>query len=279
MTSPVPEGFALRLFAEGLDHVEGVCWDPERGCIWAGGEAGQVYRVELDGTVDVVATIVGGALLGLALDGGGRIYICDPGNHQVWRIFGDGSYESFGDPIDYPNYASFAADGKLYVLDSGSFDIATGKLFVIDVDGTTTRLDTRPLSYANGLCIDGDRLFVVESSVPGVAAMHLGDGSIEPVVEMARCNPDGLALDAAGGLLISCYQPNQLWRWTEKTGCELLLDDWTGEYVLSPTNIAFYGEGLDQLALASLCGTRINSIRPPHRGAALYYPNMEVTRR
>jgi hypothetical protein len=28
-----------------------------------------------------------------------------------------------------------------------------------------------------------------------------------------------------------------------------------------------------------LCGTRINSIRPPHRGAALYYPNMEVTRR
>jgi hypothetical protein len=30
-----------------------------------------------------------------------------------------------------------------------------------------------------------------------------------------------------------------------------------------------------ELALASLCGTRINSIEPPHRGAALYYPDVE----
>lgn len=279
MAGPIREDLALRVLADGLDHVEGVCWDPERGCIWAGGEAGQVYRVELDGTRQIVATITGGALLGVALDGRGRLYICDPGHHQVWRIFVDGTYEPFGDPIDFPNYASFAADGRLYVSDSGSFDEATGGLFVIDADGTTTKLDTRPLSYANGLCIDEDRLFVVESSVPGVAAMRLDGGPIELVVEMTRCNPDGLALDAEGGLLISCYQPNQLWRWTAETGCELLLDDWTGEYVLSPTNVAFYGEGLDQLALASLCGTRINSIEPPHRGAALYYPDVEPARR
>jgi gluconolactonase len=279
VASPVPVGFGLRALAEGLDHVEGICWDPERGCLWAGGEAGQVYRVEIDGTVRVVSTIPGGALLGVALDGVGRLYLCDPGNHRVWRVLGDGAYEPFGDPIEYPNYASFAADGRLYVSDSGSFDEATGKLFAIDVDGTTTELGTRPLSYANGLCVDRDRLLVVESSVPRVTAMDLDDGSVETLVEMTRCNPDGLALDAEGGLLISCYQPNQLWRWTEETGCELLLDDWTGEYLLSPTNIAFYGEGLDQLALASLCGTRINSIRPPHRGAALYYPNVEGTRR
>jgi gluconolactonase len=279
MVSPVPERLALRVLADGLDHVEGVCWDPLRRCIWAGGEAGQVYRVDLDGAVQVISTILGGALLGVALGGRGRLYICDPGNHQVWRVFDDGAYEPFGDPIGYPNYASFAADGNLYVSDSGSFDEASGKLFVIEPDRTTTPLDTRQLSYANGLCVGRDRLWVVESRVPGVAAMPLDGDPIELVAEMARCNPDGLALDSEAGLLISCYQPNQLWRWTEESGCELLFDDWTGEYVLSPTNVAFYGEGLDQLALACLCGRRINSIEPPYRGAALYYPDVENTRR
>ena len=55
----------------------------------------------------------------------------------------------------------------------------------------------------------------------------------------------------------------------------LLFDDWTGEYILSPTNVAFYGENLDRLALASLCGTRINSIALGQRGGAINYPEIE----
>jgi len=40
--------------------------------------------------------------------------------------------------------------------------------------------------------------------------MSLDDTELVRVIELERCVPDGLALDAAGGLLISCYQPNQL---------------------------------------------------------------------
>lgn len=88
---------------------------------------------------------------------------------------------------------------------------------------------------------------------------------------MERCVPDGLAFDAEGGLLISCYQPNQLWRWTVESGLQLVLDDWSGEFILSPTNVAFYGDGLSRLALASLCGHDIVTIKAPVAGCPIQY--------
>ena len=36
----------LRVLAGGLDHPEGLAWDPTTGSIVAGGEAGQLYRVD-----------------------------------------------------------------------------------------------------------------------------------------------------------------------------------------------------------------------------------------
>ena len=269
---PVPAALDRRVLATGLDHVEGVCWDPDRRRIWAGGEAGQVYRIDLDGNVEIVTTIEGGQLLGLALDGAGSLYICDPGNRQVWRLEGDGAVTPFGDPMGYPNYAAFAPDGRLYVSDSGSFTGANGRVLAIDPDGTTTVVSPRELEFANGVAIDETTLWVIESAAPGVSAMPLAGGPLELVIEMERCTPDGLAFDADGGLLISCYQPNQLWRWTKETGLELIFDDWSGEFVLSPTNIAFYGDDLDRLVLASLCGTNVVTIAPATPGAPIRRP-------
>jgi gluconolactonase len=275
MTKTITEALDYRILASGFDHVEGVCWDPVRGCLWAGGEAGQVYRVELDGSVSVVTVIDGGALLGLALDASGALYICDPGNHQVWKVDSQFNVESFGDSIDYPNYPAFAPDGRLFVSDSGIFSEASGSIVVIEVDGSTTRVPTRPLAFANGLAIDTTTLWVIESAAPAVCAMTLDSGQLERVIELERCVPDGLAFDAAGGLLISCYQPNQLWRWTKEEGLELVFDEWTGELILSPTNVAFYGEELDRLALASLCGHNIVTIAPAHHGAPIRLPRTE----
>lgn len=275
MTNTVPDALDYQVLASGLDHVEGVCWDPLRQCLWAGGEGGQVYRVGLDGAVTVVTVIEGGALLGLALDASGALYICDPGNHQVWKMDANFQVSAFGDSIDYPNYPAFGPDGRLFVSDSGSFATATGGLVVVEVDGTTTHLPTRPLAFANGLAVDDTRLWVIESAAPAVSAMVLTGGELERVIEMDRCVPDGLALDDEGGLWISCYQPNQLWRWTSRTGLELIVDEWTGELILSPTNVAFYGDGLDRLALASLCGHDIVTIAPAYRGAPIHRPRME----
>ena len=275
MANTISDALDYQILASGFDHVEGVCWDPARRCLWAGGEAGQVYRIELDGSVNIVTVIDGGALLGLALDASGALYICDPGNHRVWKMNEQFLIEAFGDAIGYPNYPAFAPDGRLFVSDSGIFAEASGAIVVIDADGTTTRVPTRPLAFANGIAIDATTLWIIESAAPAVSALALDGGELERVIELERCVPDGLAFDAAGGLLISCYQPNQMWRWTKEDGLELIFDEWTGELILSPTNVAYYGDGLDRLALASLCGHNIVTIAPEHRGAPIRLPRTE----
>jgi gluconolactonase len=275
VTNTLSDALDYQVLATDFDHVEGVCWDPTRGCLWAGGEAGQVYRVELDGSVTIVATIHGGKLLGLALDASGALYICDPGNHQVWKMDASYALSAFGDAIGYPNYPAFAPDGRLFVSDSGTFADASGAIVVIETDGTTSRVDSRPLAFANGVAIDETTLWIIESAAPAVSAMSLDSTELVRVIELERCVPDGLALDADGGLLISCYQPNQLWRWTRDGGLELIFDEWTGELILSPTNVAYYGERLERLALASLCGHDIVTIAPAHAGAPIRRPGTE----
>lgn len=276
MSATVPRELDLRVLASGLDHVEGVCWDPQRRCVWAGGEAGQVYRIELDGSHETVATIEGGVLLGLALGREGDLFICDPGNHRVWRMDSTMTPRPFGESVGYPNYPAFGPDGRLYVSDSGSFFEATGRVLAIDDDGTTRDVSPRPVAFANGLAFEGTTLWVVESSAPGVSAMDINGGPLELVVAMERCVPDGLALDAEGGLWISCYQPNQLWRWSREEGLALVFDEWSGEQILSPTNVAFIGDEHDRLALASLCGHDVTTIRPGHRGAAVQHLREEA---
>ena len=115
-------GPGLRTLVDGLDHPEGVCWSPTERVLYAGGEAGQLYRFGLEGgDWEQVAQVPGGSILGLALDGVGAVYLCDTGNGQVQRVSPDGGVEPYGGPIAYPNYPSSTATGA-----SGSPTPATG---------------------------------------------------------------------------------------------------------------------------------------------------------
>ena len=48
----------VSIFADGVDHSECVCVHPD-GSVWAGGEAGQVYRISTDGKIEQVNTTGG----------------------------------------------------------------------------------------------------------------------------------------------------------------------------------------------------------------------------
>jgi sugar lactone lactonase YvrE len=141
-------------------------------------------------------------------------------------------------------------------------------------DGTTERVDVPALRFANGCAISGDHLYLVESQMPGVVRMPLAGGELEPVVELPRTVPDGLAVDAEGGIWIGCYQPNRIYRLDAGGGLDMVVDDWTGEYVMSPTNLAFAGEQLDVLVLASLCGWAVKAIDPGVAGAPVVRPKV-----
>src|SRR5262249_39418625 len=59
-TMPEPEIPIERfeIFATGLDHPECLAFD-RAGVLWAGGEAGQVYRIDAAGQVQAVAALGG----------------------------------------------------------------------------------------------------------------------------------------------------------------------------------------------------------------------------
>jgi gluconolactonase len=263
----------LRTLAEGLDHPEGVCWSPATGSVYAGGEAGQVYRVELEGGFQQVANVDGGFILGLAVDADDVIYASEPNGHHVQRIdlSRDGVAEPYGDSMIYPNYPAFDGDGDLWVSDSGDWGAGNGALCRIAPGGHTEQVATS-LDFANGLAVGDEHVYVIESHRPGVVRVPLAGGPVEHVVDVPRSVPDGLAFDAEGGLWISLYEPHSVLRMSPGGELETIIDDWTGLDVTSPTNIAFAGPDLDVLVLASLSGWAVKAIDPGVRGRPLHYP-------
>src|SRR6188474_3518782 len=76
----------VSVFADGLDHPECIAFHPD-GSVWAGGEAGQVYRISPDGkTIEEIAN-TGGFNLGLAFSPDCTwLAICDNRNKCVWKL-------------------------------------------------------------------------------------------------------------------------------------------------------------------------------------------------
>jgi sugar lactone lactonase YvrE len=154
----------LYVIAAGLDHPEGVATGPD-GALWAGGEAGQVYRIDRDaGTATEIAN-TGGFVLGIAHDAAGRLYVCDAGRPAILRVdprSGDidiSCDSADGGLLETPNYPAFAADGALYFSDSGSesLDVRNGRMIRVPPGGGDGQvLDLGTLHYPNGVCMTGD---------------------------------------------------------------------------------------------------------------------------
>ena len=84
MSEPVVRLSQFTTLVDGLDHPEGVAWGAD-GNWYAGGEAGQVYRIATDGTFAQVAS-TGGFVLGLALDANHNIFACDLFKNKVFKV-------------------------------------------------------------------------------------------------------------------------------------------------------------------------------------------------
>lgn len=276
------EGF--RVLAAGLDHPEGVAWSPQ-GLLYAGGEAGQIYAITLDGRVERVAD-TGGFVLGLAVDGAGRVYACDEARGEVLRVTpSTGEVEVYsagapGVPMRTPNFPAFDDRGTLYVTDSGAWRANDGVVFRIDPGGRTAVWTREAPRFPNGCCLGpgGNALYVVESTGECVTRIPiLPDGSPGPaehVAELPGCVPDGIAVDAAGDLVVSCYRPDRILRVAAGGSVEVLVDDPRGEVLNQPTNVAFVGETLGELAVASLGGWQIAVGAIGVSGCPLRYPDV-----
>ena len=277
----------FRTYADGLDHPEGVAVGPD-GTVWAGGEAGQVYRIGADGTVAEVCS-TGGFLLGLAVDGDGYVYACDVAQRAVVRVDPDGgglttwSTGAPGAPFRNPNFPVFDDAGNLYVTDSGGWQADDGDIKVIRPDGTTEVWSRDVPHFPNGCCLTaaGDALLVVESVRPGVMRVPIDDagraGAPEPVCALPGTVPDGIAVDESGGCYVACYRPDRIYYVDAEGRVEVFGDDPQGTVLAAPTNVVFTGPDRRTLVVGSLGRWHLAATEVEVPGVALRFPRRQVS--
>jgi sugar lactone lactonase YvrE len=266
-----------------FDHPEAVAWGPD-GRAYAGGEAGQLYRFGLEGgTLEEVARIGGGFLLGLAHDAEANTYACDDRSGCVHRIAPDGkvtvyAYGNAEQKMRVPNYPVFDDSGNLFVSDSGIWGGRDGFIWKVAPGGKAEIWDRQANGFTNGMCLsaDGRTLYVVESCPPLISRIEIdsggGAGNREVVVELPRQVPDGVALDVNGNLYVSLYNPNIIYRLTTGGKLITLYDDWEQLMLVAPTNIAFGGSDMKTLIVASLCGWSVHTAPMAVQGLPVRYP-------
>jgi|TARA_B100001971_G_C18266996_1_gene594073 gluconolactonase len=279
-------GNDVSVLADGLDHPEGVVRGRD-GFVYAGGETGQIYRIDIDrGRADQVAQVPNGFILGMAIDADNNIYACETGSHSVVRITQGGIVSTYSrgapdDPLYFPNYPAFDSQGNLYVSASGDWNADNGKVFKIKPGGDAEVWSDKLKEFPNGLCMgpDENHLYVAMSlNPPRIVRVSIqGDGSageIETVVELPKTVPDGLAFDIDGNLYISCYRPDRIYRLSPTGNLEVLAEDYEGTLIAAPTNVAFCGRNRDVLVSANLGRWHLTRYEAGARGMRLHYPRV-----
>lgn len=275
----------FRTYADGLDHPEGVAVGPD-GTVYAGGEAGQVYRVDADGGVREIAS-TGGFLLGLAVDGDGFVYACDIGRREVVRVdptsgavdtYSTGAPEA---PFRNPNWPVFDDAGNLYVTDSGGWKADDGHIVVVAPGGATTSVWSRATPrFPNGACLtaDGTALLVIESTHPGVSSIPIqpdGSAGVAKVVcELPGTVPDGIAVDESGGFYVACYRPDRIYYVNADGSVDIYADDPEGTVLAAPTNVTFLGLDRRTMLVGSLGRWHLAACEVDAPGVALRYPRL-----
>jgi gluconolactonase len=265
---------ATKTLVDGLDHPEGVAWDPQRDVVWAGGEEGQLYRVELETRSVTEVARAPGLVHGLAVDGVGRIVLCCAEDRSVQAWDGSSFRAVLADGLAYPNFPAFGPDGTLFVSDSGRWRADDGRLWRIDPDGTAEVFSEAVPHFTNGCAVssDGSALWTVESYVPNISRFDLASGAHELVARIDGAVLDGVALTSDGGLLVSCYRPDRIYHLGADGALDVVAEDPQGTALAAPTNICFVGSELDRVVAANYNRRHLSILDVDFRGAPLHTP-------
>ncbi|WP_306119084.1 MULTISPECIES: SMP-30/gluconolactonase/LRE family protein [unclassified Roseitalea] len=250
---------AAKVFYDGifdsprLAHPEGVAVHAD-GSVWCGTENGDLVRIKADASAMAGIAKNDGFLLGLAFDAAGNCYACDLRHAAIFRYeAATGAFDRFADGgIAVPNYPVVDdANGWLYVSDSHGWDEPGGGIYRYDLrTGEGGLWSSTPMHFANGMAMapDGSGLYVVESTAARLSFVPIAaDGSAgapRVVTNGLSQVPDGVLVMPNGDLMVSCYEPGRIYRYSERNGLELVIHDPNAVILAHPTNIALTGERL-----------------------------------
>lgn len=278
----------VTIFVTGLDHPECVAVGRD-GTLYAGGEAGQIYRISNDGKSTELIASTRGRCLGITLDMEENIFVCDAGLKAIVKVTQQGDVSIAADRVGNgaftcPNFSVFDAEGNLYFSDSGVWKKGNGFIGRMRPDGRVEMFAEGPFHFANGIALDAseEHLYVVESNRDRVVRIPIRkDGEAGPVEVFAEGIariPDGLAFDAEGNLYVTTYASNAIYRVDTSGQVALVCIDGECALLCQATNCAFAGQRFDELLIANLGAGHISKLELGAKGQPLFNQRVSALR-
>ncbi len=216
---------------------------------------------------------------GIALDRDGSFLLANLGETGgVWRLQRDGTLEPFclevaGETLPPCNFVLVDRDGAVWITVSTRLrpralayrpDASDG--FIVRVDGTGARVVADGLGYTNEVQVDpsGRWLYVNETFGRRLSRFPIrSDGTLGARETFAAFGagtfPDGVTLDAEGGIWITSIVSNRLIRISPGGEQAVLLED-ADPVELDEVETAFQAGRLDRPHLDNSFGTRLRNI-------------------
>lgn len=180
---------------------------------------------------------------GIALQRDGSFLVADLGEQGgVWRIDAQGAVQPWlmefeGQPLPRVNYVTTDEQERNWICVSATrtddhypVDDATG--FILLQDKRGVRLVADGLRYTNEIRLhpDGASVYVNETFGRRLSRLRMApDGRLSDRATVAEFGPgdfpDGLALDAEGGVWVICVGSNRVYRVLPNGDKQLLIDD------------------------------------------------------
>lgn len=292
---------------------------------WQG--AGGVAIILPDGRVRRLAIADASLALrpnGIALEAGGSFVLAHLGNETggAYRLFPDGSVEPLveqvaGVPLPPANFPLRDARGRLWLSFStrktpraDDYRAAAASGFIVLQDEQGTRIVADGLGYANEFAFsaDGRQLFVNETFARRLSRFAVAeDGTLSDRQTIWRFGPgdypDGLCLDAAGGLWVTSIVSNRVIRIEpDGTASRLILEDSDAAHLAwaeaayradamgrphldrqpapvlrNISSLAFGGPNLDVAYLGCLLGEALFRFEAPVRGLRPPHYDLDIT--
>jgi gluconolactonase len=293
----------VEIFGRGVLRAECVVIDRDNYAYGGGRGARPVmYKVSPDGKVNELAILPTGSMpAGVTMDRHGNLIYCDMGKQAVMRLTPSGQLSVIADRVGtlaltIPNFASYDAEGNLYVSNSSTRDRShlleelakpepKGALVRIRPDGRGDIVATG-LYLANGTAIDPkeEAVYVLESTRYDCLRIAIKkDGTFGQPEIYAKgfpALPDGMAFDDQGNLYVTLpgkvkdggFIPfNQIIKLDTNGNWTVLINDPDGQKFNFTTNCAFGGHGLQDLYIANLEDDHFSRVRTTFHGHPLYH--------
>jgi len=205
-----------------LELGEHPLWDDEHArLVWVDLLGGAVLTLQPDGMLQRWPTDAPAGCAALRAGGGLVVAAGGQMHHLDDRGFTD------QDPVDLPvspgtrlNDGAVDPQGRLLVGTADTRGGSAGAL--LRVDGRSVEVLLEGVSESNGLAWspDGAVLYYVDSGEPAIRRYAYGPSRLDRLKDLATCEPrvdgvpDGLTVDAAGGVWVALWEGGQVRRYS-----------------------------------------------------------------